>query len=79
MTNMLVRSRQIQAWLVENCSVFDAWRLGSSGAREPGSLGSYYLPQIITGQKQRLGMVYEALQAQATMLALMTSIVTLRS
>jgi DHA2 family multidrug resistance protein len=70
MTNMLVRSQQIhQARLVEHFSVFDAWRLSNMGAREPGSLGFHYLPQIITGQKQGLGMVYEAVQAQAAMLA----------
>ena len=70
MTNMLVRSQQIhQARLVEHFSVFDAWRLSNMGARGPGSLGFHYLPQIITGQKQGLGMVYEAVQAQAAMLA----------
>jgi DHA2 family multidrug resistance protein len=70
MTNMLVRSQQIhQARLVEHFSVFDAWRLSNMGARGPGSLGFHYLPQIISGQKQGLGMVYEAVQAQAAILA----------
>jgi hypothetical protein len=45
-------------------------RQGIHIAREgPGSLGFQYLPQIITGQKQGLGMVYEAVQAQAAILA----------
>ena len=39
------------------------------GARRPGSLGFHYLPQIISGQKQGLGMVYEGVQSQAAMLA----------
>jgi DHA2 family multidrug resistance protein len=70
MTNMLVRSQQIhQARLVEHFSVFDAWRLSKLGAHLPGSPGFHYLPQIISGQKQGLGMVYEAVQAQAAMLA----------
>jgi DHA2 family multidrug resistance protein len=70
MTNMLVRSQQIhQARLVEHFSVVDAWRLSNLGARGPGSLGFHYLPQIISGQKQGLGMVYEAVQAQAAILA----------
>jgi DHA2 family multidrug resistance protein len=70
MTNMLVRNQQIhQARLVEHFSVFDAWKLNQLGAQVPGSPVFHYLPQIVTGQKQGLGMVYEVVQAQAAMLA----------
>jgi hypothetical protein len=69
MTNMLVRSQQIhQARLVEHFSVFGAWRLSSLRARGPGSLRFHYFPKI-SGQNRGLGMVYEAVQAQAAMLA----------
>jgi len=70
MSNMLVRNQQIhQARLVEHLSVFDLWKLSQFGARTPGSPIFHYLPQIITGQKQGLGMVYGAVQQQAAMLA----------
>jgi MFS transporter, DHA2 family, multidrug resistance protein len=70
MTNMLVRNQQIhQARLVEHFSVFDAWKLAHLGARAPGSPIFLFLPQIISGQKQGLGMVYGVVQAQAAMLA----------
>ncbi|MBF6560472.1 MAG: hypothetical protein IVW56_09295 [Candidatus Binataceae bacterium] len=36
---------------------------------QPGSPGFNYLPQIVTGQKQGLGMIYGAIQAQAAMLS----------
>src|SRR6516225_583816 len=70
MTNVLVRNQQIhQARLVEHFSVFDAWRLSKFGAHLPGSPMFHYLPQIILGQKQALGMVYGVVQSQAAMLA----------
>ena len=70
MTNVLVRNQQIhQARLVEHFSVFDAWRLSKLGAHLPGSPMFHYLPQIILGQKQALGMVYGVVQSQAAMLA----------
>jgi DHA2 family multidrug resistance protein len=70
MTNMVVRNQQIhQAHLVEHLSVFDAWKLGNFGARLPGSPAFHYLPQIITGQKQGFGMIYQAVRAQAGMMA----------
>jgi MFS transporter, DHA2 family, multidrug resistance protein len=70
MTNMLVRNQQIhQARLVEHFSVFDAWKLSNLGARIPRSPVFHYLPQIVSGQKQGIGMVYHAVQAQAAMLA----------
>ena len=70
MTNTLVRNQQIhQARLVEHFSIFDAWRLSKFSAHLPGSPMFHYLPQIIMGQKQGLGMVYGLVQSQAAMLA----------
>ncbi len=70
MTNVLVSNQQLhQARLVEHFSVFDAWKLSNLGAHLPGSPVFHYLPQIVSGQKQGLGMVYEAVQSQAAMLA----------
>jgi DHA2 family multidrug resistance protein len=70
MTNVLVRNQQIhQARLVEHFSIFDAWRLSKFGSFLPGSPVFHYLPQIISGQKQGLGMVYGVVQSQAAMMA----------
>jgi MFS transporter, DHA2 family, multidrug resistance protein len=70
MTNMLVRHQQVhQSILAERFSVFDAWRLSSAGPMRPGSPSFGYLHQMLTGQKQGLGMVYGVVQAQASMLA----------
>jgi DHA2 family multidrug resistance protein len=70
MTNVLVRNQQIhQARLVEHFSIFDAWRLSNNGSYLPGSPTFHYLPQIIMGQKQALGLIYGAVQSQAAMMA----------
>jgi MFS transporter, DHA2 family, multidrug resistance protein len=70
MTNMLISQQQIhQSHLVEHFSVFDAWRLTNNGQSVPGAPTFTYLPQMITGQKQSLGMVYGAIQAQSAMLS----------
>jgi len=70
MTNMLISQQQIhQSHLVEHFSVFDAWRLTNNGPRLPSAPAFNYAPQIITGQKQGLGMVYGAIQAQSVMLS----------
>jgi len=70
MTNMLISQQQIhQSHLVEHFSVFDAWRLTNYGPRLPSAPAFNYAPQIITGQKQGLGMVYGAIQAQSVMLS----------
>jgi len=47
----------------------NAWRLSNLGQPTPGSMAFNYLPQLITGQKQGLGMVYGMIQAQAAMLS----------
>ncbi|HJU12389.1 MAG TPA: DHA2 family efflux MFS transporter permease subunit [Candidatus Binataceae bacterium] len=70
MTNVLVRNQQIhQARLVEHFSIFDAWRLSKLGPHLPGSPVFQYLPQVILGQKQGLGMLYGVVQSQAAMMA----------
>jgi MFS transporter, DHA2 family, multidrug resistance protein len=70
MANMLIHNQQIhQSRLVEHFSVFEAWRMSQAGAHMPGSPLLRYLPQIVTGQKQGLGMIYELIQAQSAMLA----------
>ena len=70
MTNALIRNQQIhQSRLVEHFSVFDAWRLSAMTPHSPGAPIFHYLPQIVSGQKQGLGMVYGLIQAQASILA----------
>jgi MFS transporter, DHA2 family, multidrug resistance protein len=69
-TTVLVNHEQIhQSRLVEHFNVFDAWKMSQLGARVPGEQAFHYLPQIISGQKQGLGMVYGMIQAQAAMLS----------
>jgi DHA2 family multidrug resistance protein len=69
MTNSLVRHQQVhQAILTEHFSVFDGWRLSTSGPmRSGGSLS--FMHQLTTGHSRGLGMIYNAVQAQASMLA----------
>jgi MFS transporter, DHA2 family, multidrug resistance protein len=70
MTNSLVSLQQLhQSRLVEHFSVFDAWKMSNAGRLMPGSPTFGLLPQMITGQKQSLGMVYGAIQAQSGMLS----------
>jgi DHA2 family multidrug resistance protein len=70
MTNTLTSHQQIhQSHLVEHFSVFDAWRLTNGGQGMPGGPSFHYVPQLITGQKQSLGLVYGAIQAQSAMLS----------
>jgi len=70
MTNTLIRNQQIhQSRLVEHFSVFDAWRMSAMTPHSPGAPMFQYLPQIVSGQKQGLGMVYGLIQAQASILA----------
>jgi DHA2 family multidrug resistance protein len=70
MTNTLIRNQQIhQSRLVEHFSVFDAWRMSTMTPHSPGAPMFHYLPQIVSGQKQGLGLVYGLIQAQASILA----------
>ena len=57
LTNMLVSYEQVhQSRLVEHLSVFDAWRLSQRGLLMPGSPPFHFMGQLVTGQKQGLGM-----------------------
>jgi DHA2 family multidrug resistance protein len=70
LTSMLVHNQNIhQAYLVQHFSAFDAWRLGTLAPNAPGSPAFQFLGEMISGQKQGLGMVYGAIQQQSAMLA----------
>jgi len=70
MTTMLVNHEQIhQSYLVEHLSIFDAWKLSERAPRMPGAPSFDYLPQMISGQHQSFGILYDAIQAQAAMLS----------
>jgi MFS transporter, DHA2 family, multidrug resistance protein len=70
MTNALIRNQQIhQSRLVEHFSIFDAWRMSAMTAHAPGAPIFHYLPEIVSNQKQGIGLVYGAIQAQASILA----------
>ena len=70
MTTMLVDHEQVhQSRLADHLSVFDAWKLSESAPRMPGAPSFHYLPQMIGGQHQAFGMIYNAIQAQAAILS----------
>jgi DHA2 family multidrug resistance protein len=70
LTNMLLTHQQIhQSYLVQHFSVFDAWRMSNAPSYVPGSPAFHFAEQIVTGQRQGLGLVYHAIQQQAAMLA----------
>jgi DHA2 family multidrug resistance protein len=70
LTSMLVRNQQMhQSYLVQHFSVFDAWRLSNTTSLTPGAPAFHFLSQIVSGQKQGIGMVYGAIQQQSAMLA----------
>ena len=70
LTNMLLTHQQIhQAYLVQHFSVFDAWRMTNAPFFAPGSPRFHFVEQLVTGQRQGLGLVYHAIQQQSAMLA----------
>jgi MFS transporter, DHA2 family, multidrug resistance protein len=70
LTNMLLTHQQIhQAYLVQHFSVFDAWRMTNAPFFAPGSPRFHFVQQLVTGQRQGLGLVYHAIQQQSAMLA----------
>jgi DHA2 family multidrug resistance protein len=70
LTNMLVSYEQVhQSRLVEHLSVFDAWHLSQRGSLMPGSPPFHFMGQLVTGQKQGLGMMYEMVTSQAAILS----------
>jgi DHA2 family multidrug resistance protein len=70
LTSRLVHNQNIhQAYLVQHFSAFDAWRVTTQMPYRPGSPVFNFLSQIVSGQKQQLGMVYGAIEQQSAMLA----------
>jgi DHA2 family multidrug resistance protein len=70
MTTVLVNHEQMhQSYLVAHFTVFDAWKLSDAPRLIPGARSFDYMPQMLTGQKQGLGMVYGMIQRQAMMLS----------
>jgi DHA2 family multidrug resistance protein len=70
LTNMLLSHQQIhQSYLVQHFSVFDAWRMNNAAAYRPGSPAFHFVEQMVTGQRQGLGLVYHTIQQQVAMLA----------
>jgi MFS transporter, DHA2 family, multidrug resistance protein len=70
LTNSLVSYEQIhQSRLVEHLSVFEAWSLGQRGPVMPGSPQFHFMKQLITGQREGLGMVYGMVTSQAAILS----------
>ena len=70
MTTVLMNHEQThQAYLVEHFTAFDAWKMSEAARLTPGGRSFDYMPQILTGQKQGLGMVYGMIQRQAMMLS----------
>jgi len=69
-SNMVTSREQVhQSYLVQHFSVFDAWRVSGMPSSMPGSPRFHFMAQIVTGQKQGLGMVYGMIQAQSWLLA----------
>jgi MFS transporter, DHA2 family, multidrug resistance protein len=70
LTNTLLSHQQIhQAYLVQHFSVFDAWRMSNAAAYAPGTSAFHFVEQMVSGQRQGLGLVYRAIQQQSAMLA----------
>ena len=70
MTTVLVNHEQThQSYLVEHFTAFDAWKMSAASRLTHGGRGFDYMPQILNGQKQGLGMVYGSIQRQAMMLS----------
>jgi hypothetical protein len=67
---LLLSHQQIhQSYLVQHFSVFDAWRMSNVAAYGPGASPFRFVEQMVTGQRQGLGLVYHAIQQQSAMLA----------
>ncbi len=69
-TNLLnSREQTHQAYLVQHFSVFDAWRMSQQAPRMPGAPVFNFAHELATNQKQGLGLIYQSIQAQASLLA----------
>jgi MFS transporter, DHA2 family, multidrug resistance protein len=69
MTVLLNHEQVHQSRLAEHFSVFEAWRMSQTAPRLPGAQPFSFMGQIVTGQKQGIGMIYGMIQAQAAMLS----------
>ena len=70
LTSRLVHNQNIhQSYLVQHFSVFDAWRVSEMPPHLPGAPSFNFVAQMVTNQRQQLGMVYGAIQQQSAMLA----------
>jgi hypothetical protein len=58
-----------QAYLVQHFSVFEAWKISKTAPVMPGTPAFHFMHDLVTGQRQGLGMVYNTIQAQAWLLA----------
>src|SRR6516225_5382353 len=71
LTTILVRKQQIQqSHLAEHVTVFSAWQMSLAPVHMPGGSRFNYQAQLLSGQKQGLAMLYDAVQSQATMISL---------
>jgi len=69
LTSRLVHNSNVhQSYLVQHFSAFDAWRVSNQALSMPGA-PHFGIGQMITGNKQNLGMIYGAIQQQSAMLA----------
>jgi len=69
-SNMITSHQQVhQSYLVQHFSVFDAWKVSKMPPIMPGSPTFHFMHQMLSGQKQGLGMVYGMIQGQAWLLA----------
>ena len=69
-TNLLNSQEQIhQSYLTQHFTIFDAWKIDNAGSHMPGSTRLNLMHGLMTHQAQGLGMVYGAIQQQASLLA----------
>ncbi|HKV54787.1 MAG TPA: MFS transporter, partial [Candidatus Binataceae bacterium] len=69
-SNMVTSHEQVhQSYLVQHFSVFDAWRVSQMPSHMPGGPTFHFMSQMVTGQKEGIGMVYGMIQAQSWLLA----------
>jgi DHA2 family multidrug resistance protein len=69
-SNIITSRQQVhQSYLVQHLSVFEAWKFSKMAPVMPGSPTFHFMNEMVTGQKQGLGMVYGMIQSQAWLLA----------
>jgi len=69
-SNVITSRQQVhQTYLVQHFSVFEAWKFSKMPPIMPGTPTFHFMHQMVTGQKQGLGMVYGTIQSQAWLLA----------